>query len=81
MWLYFFYLYFLSSVITISFYVYFFLQFDTWSIKNWLNIELTEREFEQAKKTGTIILLTPLSIIMFGILIYIMAKEILKVKS
>jgi len=79
--IFFFYLYFLSSVITISFYTYVFLQFDAWAFKNWLDIDLSENEFEQAKKTGTIILLTPLSIVMFGVLIYIMAKEILKVKN
>jgi len=81
MWLYFFYLYFLSSIITVSFYIYFFLQFDAWSLKNWFGIEITEEEFIQFKKIGIVLLLTPLSIIVFCILIYIMIKEILKIKN
>jgi len=68
-------LYLISTLIMMGIWIYAFTQIDAWSLKNWFEIDVTEDEFDKIKKIGTIILLTPLSILFLFLMFYQTLKD------
>ena len=63
--IFFIYLYFISSVVVGSIWVYSLAQLDVWSLEKFIGVKVTEEEFKKIHTMGVIISLTPFSILIF----------------